>query len=180
MEKVKEAAISGLDGALARGTAYDARDQQQRHPLLELLLTYHDEFCNLKEENRDLDSYAFNRCYGLSISVPNNWPLYDSIKAVIKHSMESQFPKEPGVVVIYHSSTAYRSLYDVKYSTHYFAWQEFYVAMDRAGKDARELKRFKHMLENADLTIFCGAPVAIPEVIDQVRAFCEGCLIVLE
>ncbi len=153
------------------------QETPRTHPLLDTMLLYFDHFREQKESNEDLDNLNFHRQFGLTLSVPDNWPLFESIQNIIRHSLDSGLHN---IIVIYPSSTVYCDLYNEEQNITYFAWQEFYVAMDRAGKDVRELKRFRHLLENAHLTIFCGAPIGIPEIIDQVRGFCEGCLVVLE
>jgi len=158
------------------------QESPRTHPLLDMMLLYFDHFRETKESNEELDNLNFHRQFGLTLSVPDHWPLLDSIQNIIRHSVDSELRRVggDGTVVIYPSSRIYRDLYDNEQDITYFSWQEFYVAMDRAGKDARELKRFRHLLENANLIIFCGAPIGIPEIVDQVRGFCEGCLIVLE
>jgi len=123
----------------------------------------------------------FHRQHGLSISPPRDWPILECIKDLVDEVSQTS---ENHITIIYPSTQAYKSLSSLEEHTTapnplvFFAWQELYVAMDQAGKDTRELQRFKHILETSHLTIFFGAPIGIREVVDQVRGLCEGCLII--
>jgi len=113
------------------------------HPLLDIILLYFNQFQETKELNEELDNLNFHRQFGLTISVPDNWPLSESIHDIIRYSLDSGLHN---IIVIYPSSKVYRDLYSKEQDITYFAWQEFYVAMDRAGKDVREIRRFRYLL----------------------------------
>lgn len=150
------------------------------HPLPYMLCSYYDEYPILREQNQDLDNLNFHKQFGLCLGVPANWPLVSSIFNLVESIKEDK----ASTVVIYPSTSAYNLMYDAFKSTSkeitFFSWQELYVAMARAGKDSRELQRFRYILQGTNLAIFFGAPSGVPEVVDQVRGFCEGCLIVFQ
>jgi len=147
---------------------------ENQHPLLSLLTKYYADFVQLKDLNEDLDNMRFQRQFGLSLSIPETWPLSSAVQHLVG------LAKSSAVVIIYSSTEMYHTLSQniSQGNVSWFSWHEFYVAMDRAGRDTRELQRFRHILQNAKLTVFCGAP-SIPEVVDHIRGFCEGCLVIL-
>lgn len=159
-------------------------DSESKHPLAAMLCHYCDTFTARKQSHEDLDNLNFHRQHGLSVSVPNDWPIVECTKSVIRTLLLDGRKK---VIIIYPSTPVYQKISDSiahmgfvdEPDLLYFAWQEIYVAMDRAGKDNREIQRFRQLLQEADLVLFFGAPLGIPEVVDQVRGFCEGCLIIL-
>lgn len=149
----------------------------QIHPLQSLVVEYYRTFDQIKREHEELDSLSFHRQYGLAIGVPSHWPYAAAIADTCNLAISKEKNK---IAIIYGSTALYRELADIlPTAVNYCSWQEIYVAMDRSGKDAREIKRFRSMLSECDLVFFCGAPVSIPEVWDQVRGFCDGCLIIL-
>lgn len=150
-------------------------------PLQNLLQLYCSQYKSLRESNEDLDNLNFHRHFGLSIGVPSTWHL---VPALCSLAMEEN--ERGDVVIIYPSTTMYHEFYSELLHKHgstseftFFSWQELYVSMDRAGKDSRELYRFRNMLQTAVLTLLVGAPLGIPEIENQVMGFCEGCLIVV-
>ena len=151
------------------------------HPLTSLLESYCKDFNVLKDQNQDLDNFRFQSRFGLSVTVPETWPLVDSVGKIVEYA--GSMPYTGDIVIVYSSTKMYRSLLSTikdGLPVVYFSWHEFYVAMDRVNKDARDLQRFKKALEKSPLTVFCGAPIqTMPEVVDQIRGFCEGCLIIL-
>lgn len=158
------------------------------HPLLQMLYSYYGEYPALREQNQDLDNLNFHRQYGLCLGVPVSWPLIPSIANLLESLKPKQESPRPSAVIIYPSTAVYNSMYAaLKTSSEddpagiiFFSWHELCVAIYRAGKDSRELQKFRHILQGANLTIFLGAPYGVPEVVDQVQGFCEGCLIVFQ
>lgn len=149
------------------------------HPLTELLLFYYDNYRSLRREHEDLDNFVFHKQFGLLLGVPQDWPLIKSLARIISSSVN----KSDEVVVIYPSTAAFKMIHgelSEDSSIVFFAWQEMYVAINRANKDTRELQRFRGLLQQASLTIFLGPPDGVPEIVDHVRGFCEGCLIIVD
>lgn len=152
------------------------------HPLVSLLEFYYDNHGPAKEKNVDLDNLNFHLQFGLVIKAPETWPLIPAMSSVVQKAVSGN----KSVSIVYSSTNVYHTLYNEMKSSGvdvngvtFFGWTELYVAMDRNRKDSRELQRFRNILQSSDLCIFYGAPTGVPEIVDQVRGFCEGCLIVI-
>ena len=144
----------------------------REHPLTQLVELYCDEYPALREKYLDLPSLQFHRDFGLLVKAPETWPVYKAIEVAVN--------KFTNTIIIYSAASSYRDLYekfgdDVKY----FSWHEVYTGMMIARSDVRSVHRIKGLLAEARLTIFLDPPNALPEVIDQVRGFSNGCLMVL-
>lgn len=154
------------------------------HPLIQLVRYYCENFPLVKREHEELDNLSFHRQYGLSIGIPSDWPYVETINETLQAFETLSTASSRKYVIIYSSSSMYSQISSAlavppkMADISYHAWQEIYVAMDRASKDTREIKRFSLLLSAADVVFFCGAPSSIPEVLDQVRGFCEGCLVI--
>ncbi len=147
---------------------------KRSHPLVDLLIRYYKEFEELRLGNEELSDLNFQKEFGLHINIPKHWDYIQAVKEVVSICKKN-------TVIIYPSTDVYKTVsgeFD-NGGLSYFSWHELYVAMDQASSDARPLTRLKGLLLNADLTIFLGAPVGHPEITEQVRSFCPGCLIVL-
>lgn len=152
------------------------------HPLIRLLLSHYRQSNYWKEERQDLSPAAFNREYGLAIQGPSEWPYLEAIKTVTDDALSND---AHSIVIIYGSTAQYDSI--SKYlgesdrrrsSLSYLSWQEIYSAIQLVNNDARLIQTIRDRLSGADLVFFMGAPLEVSEVTDQVRAFCDGCLIV--
>ncbi len=150
-------------------------NKEDTHPMIDMLTLYHKSFEDLKRSNEEMGNLEFQKQYGLSLTPPSGWPFVKAIKSLVQVSM-------PGnVVIIYSSASMYRTIYDTigNGKISYCSWHEIYVAMHTATIDQRAMKHFKDMIGSADLTIMVGAPFTFPDLIDQVRVYCESCLIIL-
>ena len=151
------------------------------HPLIELLVAHYQDSVRWKESRGDLSPAAFNREYGIVIQGPVRWPYLEAIKAVCNEAVNEG---AANIVVIYGSTPQYDLISKGLGSDPsrdaflaYMSWQEIYSAMQLVNNDARLLQGIRETLTKADLVVFMGAPLAVTEVIDQVRALCDGCLI---
>lgn len=150
-------------------------DKEDSHPMVDMLLLYHETFESLKRQNEEMGNLEFQRQYGLSLTPPSGWPFVKAIQSLVDSTPNCN------VVIIYSSASMYRTIYDTvgNGEISYCSWHEIYVAMHTATVDQRAMKHFKDMIGSADLTIMVGAPFTFPDLIDQVRAYCENCLIIL-
>jgi hypothetical protein len=158
--------------------ADDDHDQDlTQHPFIELLVTYYQDFKRWKEAHSDLSPAAFNREYGLLVQGPIRWPYIEGVQAVCNRTL----PNSACVVVIYGSTAQYDKL-SKRLNSHenlsYISWQEIYSAMQLVRNDVRLLQGIRDRLSSADVVFFLGAPLAVQEVIDQVKALCDGCLMI--
>jgi hypothetical protein len=151
------------------------------HPLVELLVAHYRDFVKWKESRGDLSPAAFNREYGVLIQGPARWPYLEAVRAVCDEAVGSG---ATSVVVIYGSTPQYDSISknlgkneDRAKHLFYMSWQEIHSAMMLVNNDARLLQEIRNRLTKADVVFFVGAPLAVTEMIDQVRAYCDGCLI---
>ncbi len=151
------------------------------HPLVKLLLSHYQNFRQWKEARVDLSPAAFNREFGLLIQGPSEWPYTSAIRAVCDEAISL---RASNIVIIYGSTAQYDKISKFlgaseSRSNHvsYMSWQEIYSAMQLVANDARLIKTLRDRLASADVVFFMGAPLAVTEIIDQVRAFCDGCLI---
>lgn len=152
------------------------------HPMIRLLLAHYRDSLHWKEQRQDLSPAAFNREFGLMLQGPADWPYHEAIRAVTESAIES---KAASVVIIYASTAQYDGIskflekggINTSYVS-YLSWQEIYSAMQLVNNDARLIQGVRDRLREASLVIFVGAPIAVPEIIDQVRAYCDGCLII--
>lgn len=152
------------------------------HPMIQLLLSYYEDSLRWKEQRQDLSPAGFNRDYGLTIQGPSEWPYNEAIKALAESAIQQ---RAASVVIIYSSTSQYDGISKflekndvVTHKVSYLSWQEIYSAMQLVNNDARLIQGVRDRLSNASLVLFMGAPSGVPEVVDQVRAFCDGCLIV--
>jgi hypothetical protein len=151
------------------------------HPLIRLLLSHYQDSVYWKEVRADLSPAGFNREFGLTIQGPSEWPYHEAIKIVADEAIAN---KATSVVVIYGSTAQYDAISKVIDSeslvsrVSYLSWQEIYSAMQLVNNDARLIQIVRNRLAEANLVFFVGAPLGVSEVIDQVRAFCDGCLII--
>lgn len=147
-----------------------------------IVVQYWKEFGELKQEHQDLDNLSFNAEWGLAINPPTSWFVYDAACRLVE---EAVCDGARNVVVIYPSSKAYRqvagvleeSVESASLEIEYWPWQAIYVAMDRVNDDARQLKHYRTVLGNADLTILLGASSVLPDVAAQVSSSCNGCFV---
>jgi hypothetical protein len=148
------------------------------HPIIQLLVKHYRDFRKWKDARADLSPAAFNREFGLLIQGPAEWPYVDAVHQVCKQAITEG---ASSVDIIYGSTAQYdkisKTLYDSQNILFYMSWQEIYTAVQLVGNDARLLQTIRDKLSKADLVFFMGAPLAVTEIIEQVRAFCDGCLI---
>lgn len=143
--------------------------------LFDLIKRYCEDYAVLRENNLDLSNVAFHRRYGLFLQVPASWALLEIAVSVLKSS------EKPNNMVVFSSSSSYRYLYDTlpqDDTMQFLSWHEIFSAMHTASTDARYVQKIKLMLSSADLVLFVDPP-SITEVLDQVRGFVSGCLVVL-
>lgn len=157
-------------------------EDMNNHPMIQLLLAHYRDSVHWKEQRQDLSPASFNREFGLTIQGPSEWPYKEAIKAVTEAAIET---RAHNVVIIYGSTAQYDAISKFLESggintsyVSYLSWQEIYSAMQLVNNDARLIQGIRDKLSEANLVFFVGAPVAVPEIIDQVRAFCDGCLII--
>lgn len=149
-----------------------------KHALHELIGTYYDGFADLKEKHEDEGNLSFQQSYGLVVQAPKTWPVIevavDALNLELHHSNYA--------MLIYSSTQIYQQVYhglSDPDDVYYLSWHEIYVAMGRSSTDARELLEIKRKISSMRLIVFLGASSAYPEVVDQIRMFCSGCLILL-
>lgn len=150
-------------------------DKEPNHPMIDMLLLYHKTFELVKRNHEEISNLEFQRQYGLSLTPPTGWPFVKAIQSLVSASVNNN------IVIIYSSASMYRTIYEAigNGEISYCSWQEIYVAVHTASADQRAIKRIKEMIGSSDLTIMVGAPFTFPDLIDQVRAYCENCLIIL-
>ena len=153
----------------------------EEHPLVNLLVDHYRDSVKWKESRGDLSPAAFNREYGLLIQGPSCWPYLESMRAVCNVAITNG---TTSIAVIYGSTSQYDVISknlgkEENRARHlfYMSWQEIHSAMMLVNNDARSLHVIRDRLTKADVVFFVGAPLAVTEMIDQVRAFCDGCLI---
>lgn len=152
------------------------------HPLSTVLESYALNWSALREQHQDLNDLSFNTNYGLQIRVPRSWPTISVAKKFCGWANASLDKRH--ILVIYPSTPVYsefsKELDAGTAEVSYFAWHELYVAMMRAPQDTRPMKELRARMESADVVLFLGFSEAVPDVLDQVRGLCAGCLILLE
>lgn len=145
------------------------------HPLYDLLLSYYKDYHTYRELNEDLENNQFHIEHGLTIKVPSRWPL----RGAIKHVVNSLGTEK--LLVIYSTSNVYRDMQKaIGDRAEYISWHEIFSAMRLTSSDATLMRRVRTKLSEASLTFFVDAPTSIMDVLDQVRGFSNGCLIVIE
>lgn len=148
------------------------------HPVKGILECYYRDYKSLRDKNQELDNFNFHKQFGLVLGVPKTWPVMKSILETVELCLPSN------VTFIYSSTLVYREINkemeqkNMNDEITFFSWQELYVAMTLASTDVLHIQKFRNILQNSCLTVFLGAP-GIPDIVDQVRGFCDGCLIVL-
>lgn len=148
--------------------------QIDKHPFYIFLKHYWDEYSQLRENNLELDNATFHKKFGISLTVPNSWPIIHSIGVLLGEMDKKQ------VVIIFPSTQMYKTLYDrIGDGPEYCTWSEIYTAIHLAGHDVRSWQHIRQSLNDAKLVIFVGSSSAAGEVVDQVRVHVNGCLILL-
>ncbi|KKN26816.1 hypothetical protein LCGC14_0870750 [marine sediment metagenome] len=144
------------------------------HPVQEIIQKYLSDFETYKSENEDLSNLTFHRTHGFSLGCPEGWPLYESLALICSQT------ENDDIVIIYPSTPVYdkiSSYMDENQDISYFAWQELFAAMQMVHEDTRYIKQLKNTLAKADLVIFLGSSTAAREVVSQVQASVNGCLL---
>jgi len=158
------------------------------HPLSLLLSQYTAEYNDLRAEGVDLDNIRFHNTYGLAVSAPFSWPIHSSIIGVIidERKKMTKWHNTIRYVIIYPSTSVYATLSkemedqfgDAEFDdVGFFAWHEFYVAMNRINEDVRYFNHFRTILQQAQYVFFLGSSTAMKEVVDHVKNYTDGCLI---
>lgn len=155
--------------------------ENKEHPFFGLLLHYYNNFSKLRDCHLDMSSFDFQKNFGLFIqTVPNSWPYLDSVALLMNDVLKKINRSTKQIVVIYPSTKIYKSLSsqvdcdDILY----MSWHEIYSSLALSNRDVRGINKYKESISNAELTLFIGAP-ALPELIDHVCGYCDGCLIIL-
>ncbi len=149
--------------------------QVVEHPLCEMLKLYCGQYNALREEHLDLQNLEFHRRYGLYLHVPASWPVLESMNYIVRNSRISK------TVVIFSSATSYRKVFDLlENDVKYCSWHEIFTAMQLASTDIRHVQRVKTMLNDAELIIFVDPPTSLTDLLDQVRNYATGCLVILD
>lgn len=144
------------------------------HSIENLMITYYNEFSNLKKEHSDLSNLSFHNDYGLSIRCPNHWPLLDAIGQI---SIDAVDGSRKTVLIIYDSTETYTKLMKkCSPNTVYVSWQEIFVGMSR-NDNPMLLKHIKQQIHDSDVVFFIGTNDCIKEVVAWVKNFCSSCLI---
>lgn len=144
------------------------------HPLLGILKQYCAEYKDLREANLELDNAAFHRRFGLSLHVPESWPMLECLSELYG------FLDKRKVVVIFPTTQSYLEIHEkLSRDVSYFSWHEIYAAIHLSSHDIRTWQQIKSVLSNADYVLFLRASNSATEVNDQVRANVNGCLVSL-
>lgn len=147
---------------------------EDQHPFIKQMIFYYRQYDALREECQSLSSYSFQSQEGLRMDVPSSWPITQAIRATC------DLVTKGAVLIIYSDTANYRQIYEVLgNNAQYMAWTEIYTAMHRATEDVRLIQHVKDVISNAQLTIFMNAKAAARDVIEQVKKFADGCLIIL-
>lgn len=150
------------------------------HPLYNLIKFYIDNFKTLKNTHLDLATLDYNQNYSLSVDPPNDWPHVEILSSIVEYSkkvFDSPFKAE----IIYSSVPMYdqlnkRILRDNMVS--FLSWQEIFYAIHTSSNDSRGIRDLRDRLFNAKIVIVVGV-LHSSEVLDQIKANTDGCLIVL-
>jgi len=161
------------------------------HILSKILQFYYEEYPTLREDNQDLGNLDFHHRFGMRLSVPESWPVLETLKSIV-----SQEKLDP--LIVYSSTQVYRRVYSHFFSfsaqkmpgsstkaldedkTFFISWHEIYSAMQRAQSDMRFLRQINATLQNAGLVIVIDAAAYMSDVIDHIRVNTNGCLIIFD
>lgn len=145
------------------------------HPLTTLLHQYCVEYDNLRENNFELSNQNFHRKYGLIIHCPEHWEMIQSVHYVATECLSAR-----KVVLIYSTTFMYRALYLLfGDSAQYFSWHEVNTGIQVVQTDSRYIGKIKGVLSDANLTFFLDPPVDVPHVLDHIRGWTPGNLVIL-
>jgi hypothetical protein len=144
------------------------------HPLTKIMQHHCLEYDALRDNNFELSNQNFHRKYGLIIHCPEHWEV---IKTV--HYVVSTLPLCK-VALVYSTTQIYRALYTLfGESAQYFSWHEVNTGIHAVQTDTRYIDKIKGILSNADLTFFLDPPSDVPYILDNVRGWSPGNLIIL-
>ena len=148
------------------------------HPLIELILTYVQEYEEKRVAHSDLSNLDFHKNYGLYINAPVDWPNKEALHKVLTHLLEHK----KSAVVIYGNTEEYKiasKLLPDDGMLNFISWHEIYFAINTVQADMRPVKHVKDMLSHADVVIFFGANRTTSDVIDHIRTYCDNCLLLM-
>lgn len=145
------------------------------HPIVQLLNFYYEKYSDVRTSNADLSNIDFHQRYGLYLNGPMDWPYVEAIQSLIDGTNY--------VTIVYSSTDMYRKIYKGITSDEednkrigYVSFSDMFYAIHR---DSDLLSSIKQRLRNSDLVICAGSTGVPDEVITQIKAFSDGCLIML-
>ncbi len=149
----------------------------KHHPLTQLLMKYCEEYPDCKDQHLDLPNQAFHQQFGLAIQVPSSWPVLESMK----HVLEANSFQRSKTAIIFSTIADYQNLHEAfgGDDIQYFSWHELFSGLHLANTDIRHIRKVKNMLTEASYVFFLDPPEAISTVLEHVRGFTNGCLVIL-
>jgi len=158
------------------------------HELHGILAAFIRTFPDNKESNLSLSNTEFHDSYGLEMKVPSHWPLLDAIVSVINEFTQVPAVRKPGsenkkVILFYPTVDVYNQVspqIDSSVEINYVLRADMFMAVYQASEDARTIQRLNEEIKRADLIVWYGSPTRSPNVVDYVKRFCSGCLLVVQ
>lgn len=148
------------------------------HTLLSLLMKYYNDYDGYREVSESSNNLQFHNEYGLSLKVPKEWNVFGVIDLFID---KLQREHNSAILIIYSNSASYKTLLSVAGDrASYISWHEIFTARQLVHTDASQIKYVRSVISASDVVLFMSPPYHINEVIEQVRAFTDGCLILID
>lgn len=148
--------------------------ERVEHPLLFLLKQYCVDYRALRDANLELDNDRFHRKFGLSLGLPETWPILECINELYGTLRDHK------VVVVFPTTSLYRELYTLLGNdVTYYSWHEIYTSVHLSSHDVRTWHQIRATLQEATYVFFIKALSAAPEVVSQIAANVNGCLITI-
>jgi hypothetical protein len=148
------------------------------HVLYDVLNQYTSDFNSLRDTTGDANNFDFHIKNGLFICVPVSWPVIDSVQGIILNSGNAKWNK---FVIICSDLETQKSISGglENSKVDYIIWHQIYTALKRVDEDTRYFKSIKEKLSVADLVLVVGKHDIMHEVLDQIRAHTDNCLIMI-
>lgn len=151
-----------------------------------VFVQYFEEYKNIRSDNMDVGNVEFHKKNELKIKTPEQWAIRDDlIDAIVSFSFKSN-SSIPNVYVVYSDTSCYVDFYekikqrkisgDLKYGSYF----ELFYAISSSSQDIRMQQRMKSDIEAASIVVVLDSSKCPDIVLNAVRQFTNGCLVIIE
>jgi hypothetical protein len=150
-------------------------------PVKELISVYLKDVFSYRSHCLDLDNVAFHQGNELQIKVSGRWYCYDALKESLDEN--DFFDSRNQVYVLYSDTRCYRrickSLGDFYDRVSFCSFYELHFAIMNSSQDIRPQKRITQKISESKIVVVLDFTKCTENVLNAIRQFTDGCLILL-